>query len=1026
MHPLLLGLLVAFLGLGLILASPSPEPFPLVSLPHTPVAGKSRSAARSREPSEELDADVLPFVIISTLDGALHAVDRATGNVRWTLRDGVEPLVGGGVRGKGTEEFIVEPLSGGLYVFEDEDTTAPKVRKLPLSVEQLVELSPFTFPHSPSRVFTGSKQTSLLTLDLRTGQQLDCFSSHTPWNLSGDADRADMCETDALDDLEAHARRAADTLFVGRTDYRLTIHSQSAPWASSVASSAALTMGNGKGVTQDIVYSTYTPNSYDRALADMWAKGERKPDWMRVELGHDGVAVGVREGEGSKWVKQLGSVGIAVYDVILPHSSPSASPVILPQPPPNVDSLFPVRAQRHPALDKPPSTYIGSVPFSLSIAPPSVSNVDDRAILYALSSSAYPLINFAPPPRPGALANGSFVITDDMPDSEQLLPYLLDPPKDAAVVPELAPSMHGGRIRERGEPRHEWWRYPLGALGVLSLLGLFLARYSRQGALLPSAAPGVRVEKVAVVIPPSAVTPTTALLSPDDTPKKKSTRRRVRGKKKKPNSSEAGDDDDEEVDNEKGSSSASVAASPNAIEKPLPELPREFTSTGLPEDKERLVISDKAIGFGSHGTVVLKGTWGGRPVAVKRLLSDFVRLASQEVKLLQASDDHPNVIRYYCQERRDNFLYIALDLCDASLADLIESPGQHAELASSLDRKHALTQITAGLKHLHGMKIIHRDIKPQNVLVSRGRDGALRMLVSDFGLARRLDQGQSSFAPTANNLAGSLGWRAPECIRGNVRLNDGFEASAGGTLSDSGSSQSLSGVEGEERDARDRLTKAVDLFALGCLYFWVLLSGEHPYGETYNRESNIVKGDAVNLGMLDVLGEEGVEAKELIGRMLHADPNERPETSEALLHPFFWTPAKRLTFLCDASDRFEIMDAEASPPESALVVLETDAVAVVGKDWKGRLDRTVIADLNKRRTYRGESVQHLLRALRNKKHHYQDLDATAKKTLGQMPAGFLHYWTSRFPRLFLHVHGVVRDGRLRHEAMFEGYFRESA
>jgi len=51
------------------------------------------------------------------------------------------------------------------------------------------------------------------------------------------------------------------------------------------------------------------------------------------------------------------------------------------------------------------------------------------------------------------------------------------------------------------------------------------------------------------------------------------------------------------------------------------------------------------VGFGSHGTVVLKGTWGGRPVAVKRLLSDFTRLASQEVKLLQASDDHPNVIR---------------------------------------------------------------------------------------------------------------------------------------------------------------------------------------------------------------------------------------------------------------------------------------------------------------------------------------------------------------------------------------------
>lgn len=247
------------------------------------------------------------------------------------------------------------------------------------------------------------------------------------------------------------------------------------------------------------------------------------------------------------------------------------------------------------------------------------------------------------------------------------------------------------------------------------------------------------------------------------------------------------------------------------------------------------------------------------------------------------------------------------------------------------------------------------------------------MLVSDFGLARRLEQGQSSFAPTANNLAGSLGWRAPEIIQGQVKLNEGFDpvlscSSSGSATSSTGSFSDLIVLSEDDKaksgPPRARLTKAVDLFALGCLYFWILMSGDHPYGETYNREANIVKGDAVNMDRLSILGEEGVEAQELIGRLLSADPAARPDTSECLVHPLFWTPAKRLAFLCDASDRFEIM--ETDPPESTLSMLEERAVDVVGKDWYSRMERIVTSSLGKYRKYKGNSVRDLLRAMRNK------------------------------------------------------------
>lgn len=125
--------------------SPSPEPYPaVVSLPSRPLL-QSASNNRGRQTYQqaaqlaapEVDHDLLPFVLISTIDGALHAVERDGGKIRWTLRDGVEPLVGGGIRGKGQDEYIVEPLSGSLYVFEGDEGDSPNVRKLPLSVEQL-------------------------------------------------------------------------------------------------------------------------------------------------------------------------------------------------------------------------------------------------------------------------------------------------------------------------------------------------------------------------------------------------------------------------------------------------------------------------------------------------------------------------------------------------------------------------------------------------------------------------------------------------------------------------------------------------------------------------------------------------------------------------------------------------------------------------------------------------------------------------------------------------------------------------
>lgn len=262
---------------------------------------------------------------------------------------------------------------------------------------------------------------------------------------------------------------------------------------------------------------------------------------------------------------------------------------------------------------------------------------------------------------------------------------------------------------------------------------------------------------------------------------------------------------------------------------------------------------------------------------MKRLLQDFVTLALREVNVLQESDDHPNVIRYYYQESQANFLYIALELCPASLADVIERPDLHREISNTFDPKRALRQITSGLRHLHALKIVHRDIKPQNILISHAKKGVgesagHRMLISDFGLCKKLELDQTSFLPTAHGAmaAGTVGWRAPEILRGEVKLDES-------TSEDSMSSRGSTGTASPDTPngvKPTRLTRAVDIFALGCLFYYVLTNGSHPFGDRFERESNIFK-NAKNLSGLDRFGEEGAEAVDLITRMLSPEAPER-------------------------------------------------------------------------------------------------------------------------------------------------------
>uniref|UniRef100_A0AAQ4NSY3 non-specific serine/threonine protein kinase n=1 Tax=Gasterosteus aculeatus aculeatus TaxID=481459 RepID=A0AAQ4NSY3_GASAC len=369
-----------------------------------------------------------------------------------------------------------------------------------------------------------------------------------------------------------------------------------------------------------------------------------------------------------------------------------------------------------------------------------------------------------------------------------------------------------------------------------------------------------------------------------------------------------------------------------------------------------------------HGPSVLwdfRGNFDGRRVAVKRILPECFEVAEREVQLLRESDTHPNVIRYYCTERDRLFTYIAIELCAATLQQYVEDPSCFPELNPIT----LLGQTMCGLSHLHSLNIVHRDLKPRNILLSGpGALGRVRALISDFGLCKKIPDGRSSFS-----------------LRSGIPGTDGVYF----VLRCFSSSQ----------------TAAVDVFSAGCVFYFVVSRGQHPFGDPLRRQVNILSGEYCLSHFMEDMHDD-VIARDLIEQMISAEAEARPSTACVLKHPFFWSPEKQLLFFQDVSDRIE-----KEPADSPIVVrLETAGRAVVRTNWRMHISVPLQTDLRRFRTYKGNSVRDLLRAMRNKKHHYHEFCPTAS----------FFYFTSRFPRLLMHTHAAVHI--CSHERLFHPYY----
>lgn len=140
------------------------------------------------------------------------------------------------------------------------------------------------------------------------------------------------------------------------------------------------------------------------------------------------------------------------------------------------------------------------------------------------------------------------------------------------------------------------------------------------------------------------------------------------------------------------------------------------------------------------------------------------------------------------------------------------------------------------------------------------------------------------------------------------------------------------------------------------------------------------------------------------------------------MHPFFWNAADRLNFLCDVSDHFEFEPRD--PPSPALQYLESVARSVMGPDmdFLKLLPKEFKDSLGKQRKYTGSRMLDLLRALRNKRNHYNDMSEHLKTHIGGLPEGYLRFWAVRFPSLLMNCHTVVVELDLCRLERFKRYF----
>jgi len=286
------------------------------------------------------------------------------------------------------------------------------------------------------------------------------------------------------------------------------------------------------------------------------------------------------------------------------------------------------------------------------------------------------------------------------------------------------------------------------------------------------------------------------------------------------------------------------------------------------------------LGEGTYGTVYkAQSIHTGKIVALKRMNippeeDGCPATTLREVAILREMR-HENIVELQDILFQMPKLTLVFECMDCDLKKYMETRG--AALEPVREIKHIMYQVLCALQYLHLRWIVHRDIKPQNILLSKD----LQVKLADFGLARIHGIPCKKYS----HEAVTLWYRPPDVILGSVMYAFTVDVwSVGCIFAELALGAPLFNGKSDTDQLRKIFHQLGQPDQISWPSMWIYPRSKELLEHSLNPARAYMQGVLYNRQELDRIGPMG---KDLMRRMLCYEPSARITVSEALKHPYF-------------------------------------------------------------------------------------------------------------------------------------------